>query len=96
MAPSAVQRLCTIFAPYLRTSVSPASAYQHAQRPKTTSYKPYYAIKETWTHEFFCISEKPEQSSIQIRQNTIAKLWSGAQKKYASRQRQTIHCLKKT
>ena len=69
-APSAVQRLRTIFAPYPRTSVSPASAYQRAQRPKTTSYKPYYAIKDTWTHEFFCLSEK-NQSKVPSRSDKI-------------------------
>ena len=60
-AQSALQSLRTIFSPYVRTSVCPASAYQRAQRPKTATYKPYYAIKETWTHEFFCLSDKNQE-----------------------------------
>ena len=94
--PLAVQRLRTIFAPYPRTSVSPASAYQRAQRPKTTSYKLYYAIKETWTHEFFCLSEKNQSKGLSRSDKIQLQNCGLGCKKYVSRQRQTIHCLKKS
>ncbi|XP_028407185.1 uncharacterized protein LOC114529572 [Dendronephthya gigantea] len=68
--PSTLQHLRTIFSPYARTRISPASAYQRAQRPKTISYKPYYAVKETWTHEFFCLSEK-NQTNVPSRSEKI-------------------------
>jgi hypothetical protein len=56
---SVLQNLRTIFSPYARTSVSPASEYQQAQRPRST-YRPYYTVKEMWTHKLFCLSQRTQ------------------------------------
>ena len=67
---SVLQNLRTIFSPYARATVSQASAYQRAQRPKL-SYKPYYPAKETWTHDFFCLG-KCAQNRVPSRSDKIA------------------------
>ena len=58
-ASNILQNFRTIFAPYNRPPLAPLSS--SVQTKRNTVKPKFFKIKETWTHDFFCLAAKDEE-----------------------------------